>query len=165
MGNPYVGPILDEIVTIMAANFNTKIAAIDADLPLWTVTSFTKGLNPWQGDQSFPHLMVFPFGSSSMNSQFESSPNFEATWRVATIITAVANDGSELQARLDKYGTAMIQSIVTGQTGNTWTLNQTVDFIDLIEVAFNDFAGQESQQIAGAYFAIWEVRNLYDPTA
>ena len=165
MGDPYVGPILDEIVTIMQANFNTEIDAIDSDLPDWITTSFTKSLNPWQGDQAFPHLMVFPFGSSSINSQFESSPNFEATWRIATIITIVANDGAELQARLDKYGTAMIQAIVTGQSGNAWTLNQTVDFIDLIEVAFNDFAGQETQQIAGAFFAIWEIRNLYDPTA
>ena len=165
MADPYVGPILDEIVTIMVANFNTELDLIDSNLPDWNVTSFTKGLDPWQGDLGFPHLMVFPFGSSSMNSQFETSPNFEATWRIATIISAVANSGQELQEWLDKYGTAMIKTIVAGTSGNAWTLNQKVDFIDLIEVAFNDFFGEESQQIAGAYFAIWEARILHDPTA
>ncbi len=164
MGDPYVGPILDEIVAIMVANFNTEIDDIDSNLVNWDVTSFTKAINPWKGDQAFPHLSVFPFGSSSINSQFESSPNFEATWRIATLLDIVANDGAELQARLDKYGTAMIKTIVKAQSGNVWTLNQTVDFIDLIEVTFNDFSGQEIQAIAGAYFAIWEIRNLYDPT-
>ncbi len=165
MGDPYVGPILDEIVAIMVANFNTEIDDIDSNLDDWITTSFTKGLNPWQGDQAFPHLMVFPFGSSSINSNYETGPNFEATWRIATIITIVANSGEELQERLDKYGTALIKTLFTGQSGGIGTLNNTVDFIDLIEVAFNDFAGQETQQIAGAYFAIWEVRFLYDPTA
>lgn len=165
MGDPYVGPILDEIVTIMQANFNTEIDAIDNTLPDWITTSFTKGLNPWQGDQAFPHLMVFPFGSSSINSRYETGPNFEATWRIATIITIVANSGEELQERLDKYGTAMIKTIFTGTSGNTGTLNQVIDFMDLIEVAFNDFAGQETQAIAGAYFAIWEGQFIYNPTA
>ena len=164
MGDPYVGVILDEIVTIMQANFNTEIDAIDSDLDDWITTSFMKANDTWPGDAGFPYFMVFPFGASPINTQYETGPNFEATWRIATIIAIIANSIPELQERSDKYGTALIKTIFKGTSVNVGTLNQTVDFIDLTEVTFNDFTG-ENRGIAGAYFAIWEVRNLYDPTA
>lgn len=164
MATGYLQPILDAYITILQANFNTKIDLINnAAAYNWNTNAFTKAIEAEPGEFGFPHIEVFPFGTSEVDSNF-TSDNIEILWRIATVVSFVANNAEDLITRQDMYLTALIQSIPTGSSGNQWTLNGECDLLNIIEVAFHDETGEESGQIYGACFAIWECSKEYDPT-
>lgn len=164
MATGYLQPILDAFITILQANFNTKIDLINAAAAYnWNTNAFTKAIEAEPGEFGFPHIEVFPFGTSEVDSDFNAG-NIEILWRIATVVNFVANDAEDLILRQDMYLTAMIQSIPTGSSGNQWTLNGEIDVLGLTEVMFHDETGENTGQIYGASFAIWECRKEYDPT-
>lgn len=158
MADAYIKPILDAVVTILTANFNTQIAAIDSNAPTWNTAHISKYLIEQITD--LPWVSVFPLGDAVHDST-EISDGFDANWQIATVIDTNGKDQAELTEYLDLYLTALIRALTRGSSGSKWTFNQTAE-VSLTRSGLEPL-DEEPGTIISACYAIWECSQCYDP--
>jgi len=157
----FIAPILASFETLLKANLNTKIAALDSNAKIVDATAYSLANKIFPS--RYPWVSIFNMGES-LADQPETGGSVDLTIPVFVTIDFYGADEVLLHDLADVYNTAVVQSIIGGS--GDWCLSGSVELLRIISLETVPIAAEEENELIISGCATrWEATKTVFPLA